>query len=305
MNVSSRLVTVDEFSIGQRLDNYLLKKLKGVPRPHIYRIIRKGEVRVNKGRKKAEYKLQLNDVVRIPPIRLATEKSIRYSSSFIDLINKSTLYEDEGLLIINKQSGIAVHSGSGIKVGVIEALKDNYSKPIELVHRLDRATSGCLMLAKKRSVLKDLHEQLVKHQMEKRYIAFVKNSWSKKYHTIDSPIFQNSRYSVIDAKGKESISVFHPIKNFQDKDYSASLVEVEIKTGRTHQIRVHAKHAKHPIAQDDKYGDPDFNDLMKKIGLDRLFLHAKSLTFTNPTTKEIQKVIAPLPSKLEDFLNKL
>jgi len=305
MNVSSRLVTVDEFSIGQRLDNYLLKKLKGVPRPHIYRIIRKGEVRVNKGRKKAEYKLQLNDVVRIPPIRLATEKSIRYSSSFIDLINKSTLYEDEGLLIINKQSGIAVHSGSGIKVGVIEALKDNYSKPIELVHRLDRATSGCLMLAKKRSVLKDLHEQLVKHQMEKRYIAFVKNSWSKKYHTIDSPIFQNSRYSVIDAKGKESISVFHPIKNFQDKDYTASLVEVEIKTGRTHQIRVHAKHAKHPIAQDDKYGDPDFNDLMKKIGLDRLFLHAKSLTFTNPTTKEIQKVIAPLPSKLEDFLNKL
>jgi len=305
MNASSRLVTVDEFSIGQRLDNYLLKKLKGVPRPHIYRIIRKGEVRVNKGRKKAEYKLQLNDVVRIPPIRLAIEKSIRYSSSFIDLINKSTLYEDEGLLIINKQSGIAVHSGSGIKVGVIEALKDNYSQPIELVHRLDRATSGCLMLAKKRSVLKDLHEQLVKHQMEKRYIAFVKNSWSKKYHTIDSPIFQNSRYSVIDAKGKESISVFHPIKNFQDKDYSASLVEVEIKTGRTHQIRVHAKHAKHPIAQDDKYGDPDFNDLMKKIGLDRLFLHAKSLTFTNPTTKEIQKVIAPLPSKLEDFLNKL
>ena len=305
MNVSSRLVTVDEFSIGQRLDNYLLKKLKGVPRPHIYRIIRKGEVRVNKGRKKAEYKLQLNDVVRIPPIRLAIEKSIRYSSSFIDLINKSTLYEDEGLLIINKQSGIAVHSGSGIKVGVIEALKDNYSKPIELVHRLDRATSGCLMLAKKRSVLKDLHEQLVKHQMEKRYIAFVKNSWSKKYHTIDSPIFQNSRYSVIDAKGKESISVFHPIKNFQDKDYTASLVEIEIKTGRTHQIRVHAKHAKHPIAQDDKYGDPDFNDLMKKIGLDRLFLHAKSLTFTNPTTKEIQKVIAPLPSKLEDFLNKL
>ena len=305
MNASSRLVTVDEFSIGQRLDNYLLKKLKGVPRPHIYRIIRKGEVRVNKGRKKAEYKLQLNDVVRIPPIRLATEKSIRYSSSFIDLLNKSTLYEDEGLLIINKQSGIAVHSGSGIKVGVIEALKDNYSQPIELVHRLDRATSGCLMLAKKRSVLKDLHEQLVKHQMEKRYIAFVKNSWSKKYHTIDSPIFQNSRYSVIDAKGKESISVFHPIKNFQDKDYTASLVEIEIKTGRTHQIRVHAKHAKHPIAQDDKYGDPDFNDLMKKIGLDRLFLHAKSLTFTNPTTKEIQKVIAPLPSKLEDFLNKL
>ena len=305
MNVSSRLVTVDEFSIGQRLDNYLLKKLKGVPRPHIYRIIRKGEVRVNKGRKKAEYKLQLNDVVRIPPIRLAAEKSIKYSTNFIDLLSKSVLYEDEGLLIINKQNGVAVHSGSGINVGVIEALKDKYSKPIELVHRLDRATSGCLILAKKRPVLKDLHEQLVKHQMEKRYTAFVKNSWSKKYHTIDAPIFQNSRYSVVDVKGKESISIFHPIKNFKDKDYSASLVEVEIKTGRTHQIRVHAKYADHPIAQDDKYGDHLFDKAMKKKGLDRLFLHAKSVTFTNPTTNEIQKVVAPLPVELEDFLNKL
>jgi 23S rRNA pseudouridine955/2504/2580 synthase len=305
MNVSSRLVTVDEFSIGQRLDNYLLKKLKGVPRPHIYRIIRKGEVRVNKGRKKAEYKLQLNDVVRIPPIKLAAEKSIKYSTNFIDLLSKSVLYEDEGLMIINKQNGVAVHSGSGVNVGVIEALKDKYNQPIELVHRLDRATSGCLILAKKRSVLKDLHQQLVKHQMDKRYIAFVKNAWSKKYHTIDAPIFQNSRYSVVDIKGKESISIFHPIKNFQDKDYSASLVEVEIKTGRTHQIRVHAKYADHPIAQDDKYGDHLFDKAMKKKGLNRLFLHAKSVTFTNPTTSEIQKVVAPLPVELEDFLNKL
>ena len=305
MNVSTRLVTVDEFSIGQRLDNYLLKKLKGVPRPHIYRIIRKGEVRVNKGRKKAEYKLQSNDVVRIPPIKLAAEKSIKYSINFIDVLSKSVLYEDEGLMIINKQNGVAVHSGSGVNVGVIEALKDKYNQPIELVHRLDRATSGCLMLAKKRSVLKDLHQQLVKHQMEKRYIAFVKNSWSKKYHTIDAPIFQNSRYSVVDVKGKESISIFHPIKNFQDKDYSASLVEVEIKTGRTHQIRVHAKYADHPIAQDDKYGDHLFDKAMKKKGLNRLFLHAKSVTFTNPTTSEIQKVVAPLPVELEDFLNKL
>jgi 23S rRNA pseudouridine955/2504/2580 synthase len=162
-----------------------------------------------------------------------------------------------------------------------------------------------LILAKKRSVLKALHEQLVQHQMEKRYIALVKNSWSKKHHTVDAPIYQNSRYSVIDAKGKQAVSHFHPLKNFQKDDFSASLVEVVIETGRTHQIRVHAKYAGHPIAQDDKYGDHMFNKAMKEKGLNRLFLHAKSVTFTNPTTNKIQKVVAPLPIELEDFLKKL
>ena len=302
---SVQLVSVDEFSIGQRLDNYLLKQLKGVPKSHIYRLIRKGEVRVNKGRKKAEYKLQADDIVRIPPIRLAAEKNHQPSSGMIETLHESILYEDKGLMIINKKSGMAVHGGSGIGIGIIEALKVEYKHPIELVHRLDRATSGVLLLAKKRSVLKALHDQLTQHQMDKRYIALVKDSWSKKRHTIDAPIHQNSRYSVIDNKGKESLSHFHPLKNFHGDNYSASLVEVSIETGRTHQIRVHGKHAGHPIAQDDKYGDREFDALMKTKGLNRLFLHAKSLTFTNPTTNQIQKVLAPLPDELEGFLQKL
>ena len=305
IHVTARLVTVDEFSIGQRLDNYLLKQLKGVPRSHIYRIIRKGEVRVNKGRKKAEYKLQLEDIVRIPPIKTASEKVIKPSDNLIDVLNQSILYEDNGLMILNKHHGMAVHGGSNVSIGLVEALKAKYKQPIELVHRLDRSTSGCLILAKKRSVLKALHEQLVQHQMEKRYIALVKNSWSKKRHTVDAPIYQNSRYSVIDAKGKQAVSHFHPLKNFQKDDFSASLVEVVIETGRTHQIRVHAKYADHPIAQDDKYGDRLFDKMMKEKGLNRLFLHAKSVTFTNPMTNEIQKVVAPLPIELENFLNKL
>ena len=159
--------------------------------------------------------------------------------------------------------------------------------------------------SEKRSVLKALHEQLVEHQMEKRYIALVKNAWSKKRHTVDAPIYQNSRYSVIDAKGKQAVSHFHPLKNFQEEDFSASLVEVVTETGRTHQIRVHSKYVDHPIAHDDKYGDHLFDKVMKEKGLNRLFLHAKSVTFTNPTTNEIQKVVAPLAIELEDFLNKL
>ena len=300
-----RFVTVDDFSVGQRLDNYLIKQLKGVPRSRIYRIIRKGEVRVNKGRKKADYKLKAEDLIRIPPIRTSTEKEINPSQGLLKTLENSVLYEDKGLLIINKIHGMAVHGGSGISVGIIEALKSQYKEPIELVHRLDRATSGCLLLAKKRSVLKSLHEQLVSHQLEKRYTALVKDTWSKKRHTIDAPIYQNSRYSVIDSKGKDSLSHFHPIKNFELGEFNASLVEVSIETGRTHQIRVHAKFAGHPVAQDDKYGDAAFDQFMKKKGLNRLFLHAKTLTFTNPLTNEIQKVSAPLPTDLETFLKKL
>ena len=300
-----RFVTVDDFSVGQRLDNYLIKQLKGVPRSRIYRIIRKGEVRVNKGRKKADYKLKAEDLIRIPPIRTSTEKEIKPSQGLLKILENSVLYEDKGLLIINKIHGMAVHGGSGISVGIIEALKSQYKEPIELVHRLDRSTSGCLLLAKKRSVLKSLHEQLVSHQLEKRYTALVKDTWSKKRHTIDAPIYQNSRYSVIDSKGKDSLSHFHPIKNFELGEFNASLVEVSIETGRTHQIRVHAKFAGHPVAQDDKYGDAVFDQFMKKKGLNRLFLHAKTLTFTNPLTNEIQKVSAPLPADLEAFLKKL
>lgn len=297
--------TVDEFSEGQRLDNYLLKHLKGVPKSHVYRVIRKGEVRVNKGRKKAEYKLQIDDVVRIPPIRVSESGQVEASDNLKQLLTDSVLYEDKGLLIINKPSGLAVHSGSGVTIGVIEALRSMYKDPVELVHRLDRATSGILLIAKKRSVLKNLHEQLNQHQMEKRYTALVKGTWSKKRHTIDAPLYQNSRYTVVDSKGKEAISHFQPLKNFHQEDFEASLVEVLIETGRTHQIRAHAKHASHPIAGDDKYGDANFDRQIKGKGLKRLFLHAHQLTFTNPLTNEIQKVQAPLTQDLQDFLNHL
>ncbi|EEZ79867.1 MAG: RluA family pseudouridine synthase [Candidatus Thioglobus sp.] len=303
MSVSFK--TVDEFSEGQRLDNYLLKHLKGVPKSHIYRVIRKGEVRVNKGRKKAEYKLQLDDVVRIPPIRVSESIQVVVSDSLKQLLSDAILYEDKGLLIINKPSGLAVHSGSGVAVGVIEALRGMYKEPVELVHRLDRSTSGVLLIAKKRSVLKNLHEQLSQHQMEKRYTALVKGTWSKKRHTIDAPLYQNSRGVVIDAKGKQAVSHFQPLKNFHNDEFEASLVEVLIETGRMHQIRAHAKYAGHSIAFDDKYGDKIFDTQVKAKGLKRLFLHAHQLTFANPLTSEIQKVKAPLSKDLEDFLAKL
>ncbi|BAS67131.1 RluA family pseudouridine synthase [Bathymodiolus septemdierum thioautotrophic gill symbiont] len=295
--------TIDEFATGQRLDNYLLKHLKGVPKSHIYRVIRKGEVRVNKGRKKADYKLVLNDIVRVPPIRVSETKTLKTSDSLKKLLTESILYEDKGLLILNKPSGLAVHGGSGIDIGVIEALRDMYQTPVELVHRIDRSTSGVLLIAKKRSVLKNLHEQLVNHHMEKRYTALVKGTWSKKRHTIDAPLYQNSRCTVVDAKGKDAVSHFQPIKNFENLD--ASLVEVLIETGRMHQIRVHAQYAGHPLAADDKYGDREFDRKVHSQGLKRLFLHAHQLTFTNPTTEEIQTVKAPLSKELIKFLDKL
>ena len=298
--MSVQFKTVDEFAVGQRLDNYLLKHLKGVPKSHIYRVIRKGEVRVNKGRKKADYKLQIDDVVRIPPIRVAESKPNKTSDSLKKLLTESILYEDKGLLVINKPSGLAVHGGSGIDVGVIEALRDMFNTPVELVHRIDRATSGVLLIAKKRSVLKNLHEQLVQHHMEKRYTALVKGKWSKKRHSIDAPLYQNSRCTVVDAKGKEALSHFQPIKNFDSID--ASLVEVLIETGRMHQIRVHAQYVGHPLACDDKYGDREFDRKLHAQGLRRLFLHAHQLTFTNPSTGEIQTVKAPLSAELEVFL---
>jgi 23S rRNA pseudouridine955/2504/2580 synthase len=294
---------VDEFSIGQRLDNYLLKYLKGVPKSHIYRVIRKGEVRVNKGRKKADYKLQADDLVRIPPIRVSESKSTIASDSLKKLLTDNILYEDKGLLVLNKPSGLAVHSGSGIDIGVIEALRGIYNTPVELVHRIDRATSGVLLIAKKRSVLKNLHQQLVEHQMEKRYTALVKGIWSKKRHTIDAPLYQNSRATVVDVKGKEAVSHFQPLKNFDSID--ASLVEVLIETGRMHQIRVHAQYAGHPLAGDDKYGDREFDRKVHSQGLKRLFLHAHQLTFTNPTNNKIQTVKAPLSLELEAFLAKI
>ncbi len=304
MSVSFK--TIDEFSQGQRLDNYLFKTLKGVPKSHIYRVIRKGEVRVNKGRKKSEYKLNLDDIVRIPPIKVSTTKFMYTTSNGLKkILTNAILYEDKGLLIINKPSGLAVHSGSGVNVGVIEALRQMYKEPIELVHRLDSATSGVLLVAKKRLVLKNLHEQLNQHTIEKHYIALVKGVWSKKLHTIDAPLYNNSRYTKVDVRGKYSVSHFYPLKNFSTENFAASLVNISIETGRTHQIRVHAKYAGHALACDNKYGDKEFDRQVKFKGLKRLFLHSNQLIFINPLTSDIQKVNAPLPVELEEFLAKL
>lgn len=298
-----RFFTVDDFSIGQRLDNYLIKKLKGVPKSHIYKIIRSGEIRVNKARKKAHYKISAKEIIRIPPIRV-TKKSA-YNDKIIQNLQEIILYEDSSLLVINKPSAMAVHSGSNINTGIIEYLKEHRKEAIELVHRIDKATSGVLILAKKRSALKFLHEQFKNRQVEKQYTALLKDSWSKKYHIIDAAIEKKFNSVNISANGKEAISHFHPIKNFKNNNFSACLANIQIKTGRMHQIRIHAKYAGHPIAQDDKYGDKEFNKHMKSLGLNRLFLHAKSATFVNPISKEIQTVVAPMPDNLTNILQAL
>lgn len=303
VNNKVRLQEIDESAEHQRLDNYLIKHLKGVPKSRIYRIVRKGEVRVNKGRKNCDYKLQIGDIVRIPPVRMAAEKILVIDDKLKQLMKDAIIYEDHGLLIINKPAKLAVHSGSGIAIGVIDIVRQVYLSPVELVHRLDRATSGVLLIAKKRSVLKDLNRQIAGGEMEKRYTAVVSNHWAKKIHTIDAPLLNNSRATVVDSNGKEAISHFHPLKNFSIGDDGFSVVDVHIETGRTHQIRAHALHAEHPVIGDEKYGDHELNDRLKKYGLNRLFLHAQKLTFFNPSTNKTQTISAPLSKELQEFLD--
>ncbi len=303
--MSATYHAIDESAIMQRLDNYLIKKLKGVPKSHIYQIIRKGNVRINKARKKPDYKLQLDDVIRIPPIRLADKKNIYVSKSLEKILVDSIIYQDKGLIAINKPSGLASHSGSGIKIGLIEALRELYGNHLELVHRLDRATSGCLLIAKKRSVLINLQLQLQQGNIYKRYIALLKNAWQKKQYQIDAPIGKQNNKIIITNDGVSALSYFHPIKNIYHNDFNLALTQVIIKTGRMHQIRVHAQYAKHPIVGDDKYGDIDFNAIMAKLGIKRLCLHAEQLKFINPTTNKKQQINSKLDTKLQDTINKL
>ncbi|SFV60613.1 Ribosomal large subunit pseudouridine synthase C [hydrothermal vent metagenome] len=302
--------TISETAEYQRLDNFLIKTLKGVPKSHIHRIIRKGEVRVNKGRKKSDYKLQIGDIVRIPPVRISEKIEQKVSSKLIGILENSLLYEDKGLMIFNKPSGLAVHGGSGINLGLIETLRQIYGNHLELVHRLDRETSGCILIAKKRSVLKNIQQQLSENKLKKIYLALVQNSWAKKTHTTNLPLLKNTiksgeRIVIVDNNGKEAISHFRPIENFTKANFSASLVEVKIDTGRTHQIRVHAQEVGHPIANDTKYGNKTFNQQLQRLGLKRLFLHAKQLEFFNPTLDKKQNIQAPLPVELKKILSLL
>ncbi len=305
------LVEVQSDQDGQRLDNFLITHLKGVPKSHIYRIVRKGDVRVNKGRIKPDYRLQAGDAVRIPPLRVSErgEKDLANPGArVLQRLGDSILFEDEGLLILNKPSGIAVHGGSGLSYGVIEALRVLYPNApfLELVHRLDRDTSGCLMIAKKRSALRRVHELLRTGGVNKRYLALVKGRWQGGSRTVSAALRKNTlqsgeRMVFVDAAGKEATSIFQPHSVFAE----ASLMQITLLQGRTHQIRVHARHIDHPVAGDEKYGDDEFNRRMQSKGLKRLFLHARSLSFQMPETGQKISVTAPLSADLELVLSNL
>jgi len=305
-NHSVQFIEITDSNAGQRLDNFLLSLEKGVPKSRIYRALRKGEVRVNKGRKKQTYKLQLGDTVRIPPLRV-TEKTISNTvSDFLrQQLTESILHEDDDLLILNKPSGIAVHAGSGIDQGIIEALRIIRAELpfLELVHRLDRDTSGCLILAKSRTSLLHLQQQMVEHDINKRYLTLLKDSWGQEEKTVIAPLLKNTvsageRMVQVNDEGKYAETLFIPLQQFP----SAQLTEVVLFTGRTHQIRVHAKHIGHPLAGDDKYGQRAFNKQMKKAGLKRLFLHAWKLGITHPNTNEALQIEAPIPMPLQTFI---
>ncbi|EIJ41494.1 pseudouridine synthase, RluA family [Beggiatoa alba B18LD] len=292
---------------GQRIDNFLFTQLKGVPKSHVYRILRSGEVRVNKGRIKPDYRLQAGDVVRLPPVQTATRTAVTPHQQVLETLQASILYEDAKLLVINKPSGLAVHGGSGVQYGVIEGLRALYPDAnfLELVHRLDRETSGCLMVAKKASVLRQLHAFLREADMNKQYIALVRGKWSARTKQVNAPLRKNvlqsgERVVRVHVEGKPSLSEFRVVECFE----KATLVQVHPVTGRTHQIRVHASHEGHPIAGDEKYGDEDFNRALRQQGLNRLFLHAAELTIQLPEQKPLT-VKAPLPEPLVAVLAQL
>jgi 23S rRNA pseudouridine955/2504/2580 synthase len=302
-------ITIEPEYAGQRIDNFLLTKLKGVPKTRIYRILRKGEVRVNKKRIEASYRLQAGDSIRIPPVQLAEPSAPKAPGhSLIKTLSDRIIYEDQYLMIINKPSGIPVHGGSQVKIGIVEALRHMYPKlpHLELAHRLDSDTSGCLVLAKKRGILKELHELLRMGKMQKIYLALTKGHWKTAELKVDVPLQKNhlssgERIVRVNKEGKLSLTIFHPLKTFTD----AMLVEAHLYTGRTHQIRVHAQYRHHPIAGDEKYGDKEFNKKMRECGVKRLFLHAHSIEFVLPSTSQKIKVTAPLDPDLSHCLNNL
>jgi 23S rRNA pseudouridine955/2504/2580 synthase len=309
-NPSVQLITISEDEAGQRIDNFLLKILKGVPKSMIYRIVRKGEVRVNKKRIKPEYKLLADDIVRVPPVRVAERDEIPVSAKLdkVAALNDCILYEDDYLLILNKPSGTAVHGGSGLSFGVIEGLRALRpdARFLELVHRLDRDTSGVLLVAKKRSALRSLHEQLRMKGMQKDYLALVRGEWQPHCKVVQAPLLKNilqsgERIVRVNAQGKPSETRF----KIEERYAFATLVKASPVTGRTHQIRVHAQHAGHPIAFDDRYGDREFDGQLASTGLNRLFLHAAALRFEHPGTGETMRIEAPLDLKLRNCLKKL
>lgn len=272
---------------GQRIDNFLLARLKGVPKTMIYRILRKGEVRVNKGRIKPDYRIKEGDIVRVPPMRMTqADEPVPLAKGLLERLEAAIVHEDKALIVLNKPAGIAVHGGSGLNYGVIEAFRQMrpHCKEIELVHRLDRDTSGLLMIAKKRSMLRHLHEALRGDGVDKRYMALVRGRWPASRKQIDAPLQRSNvrsgeRMVEVNPEGKEALTLFKVIRRFGE---FATMVEANPITGRTHQIRVHALYAGHAIAGDTKYGDEEFSKEIREMGGKRLFLHASDLKFTLP-----------------------
>jgi 23S rRNA pseudouridine955/2504/2580 synthase len=298
------LVEIDEGSCGQRIDNFLSKRLKGVPKSHIYRILRSGEVRVNRRRVDQTCRLQLGDQVRIPPVRTVE----RAERDYVPALEFPVLYEDDALLVVDKPAGVAVHGGSGVSFGVIEQLRSArpQARFLELVHRLDRETSGVLLLAKKRSALTALHEQMREGKTEKRYLALVLGRWKNAKQHVKLPLHKftrpdGERRVMVREDGLASHTVFALQKAWRDY----SLLEAQLKTGRTHQIRVHLAHLGFPIAGDDKYGNFTRNRELAKQGLKRMFLHAHAMAFSHPLTGEVLRLMAPLPDELQRFVDRL
>ncbi|MDX9768509.1 MAG: 23S rRNA pseudouridine(955/2504/2580) synthase RluC [Ectothiorhodospiraceae bacterium] len=301
-----QLVTIGPEAAGQRLDNFLLRQLKGVPKSHVYRLLRKGEVRVNKGRAKPDRRLEEGDTVRLPPVARAEPTATpEVSPGLGAALAAAILFEDEDLLVLNKPAGLPVHAGSGVSLGVIEAMRSlRPNQPfLELAHRLDRDTSGCLILAKSRRALTDLHELLRDGGVDKRYLALVAGRWQGGARRVTEGLSRGGRQGEVrlvqvDEDGKAAESLFEPERRFA----TATLMAVKIGTGRTHQIRVHAAHVGHPVAGDRRYGDFEFNREMKALGLKRLFLHAESLAFRLPTSGKVYRVKAPLDDELKAVL---
>jgi 23S rRNA pseudouridine955/2504/2580 synthase len=306
--VQVRLITISDEEADQRIDNYLLRICKGVPKSHIYRVLRSGEVRVNKGRIDQTYRLKEGDVVRIPPVRVAEKATHSVPGAEFKI-----LLEDPFLLVIDKPAGVAVHGGSGVSYGVIEQLRASrpQAKFLELVHRLDRETSGILLLAKKRSALTNLHEQIREGRLDKRYLTLAHGDWQNSRQHVKFPLFKyntqdGERRVRVQADGLASHTVFNLIKKYGP----FVLLEAELKTGRTHQIRVHLASSGFPIAGDDKYGDFGLNRALQKadnsrIALKRMFLHAYQITFLHPETGSPVTLKAPLPPECEQFLKSL
>ncbi|HEC29165.1 MAG TPA: RluA family pseudouridine synthase [Gammaproteobacteria bacterium] len=304
-----QLIDIKEDQVGQRLDNFLQRVLNGAPRSLIYRLIRKGQIRVNKGRIKPGHKLKAGDLVRIPPLRLEVDDGPKVlPRGLLEEIRQSILFENDHCVVVDKPSGLAVHGGSGLRFGLLDIVRAIRPEQdyLELVHRLDRETSGCLLLAKNRQTLTFLHKQLKAGQVTKKYLAGLAGVWKAGKKTVSLRLKKNviqggERMVEVHPEGKMAVTHFNPVQKFDD----LSLMEVVLETGRTHQIRVHALSEGYPVAGDRKYGNPAYNQWIKSFGLNRLFLHAHWLEFQLPDVSERIQINSPLPSGLKTVLNNL